>query len=292
MKLFRILAILTVTCTLAACETKSSIEPTSDTTSSDDVQIGDSAGSDAGVDAVANDTASDGGDISQDISQDTVQTPPIYGAYSSNYGGYEEITATMWDETTVVKFDADKRWAVTQNPASDKYNPSQFSKIVWTAPVGGSFYYCTVDYGLATADLAQATTKTFDDSAPDQKGCAGFAWTKLTGTAPIAIAGKYSDDYGDKPIISSRWWDSTWVQQFDNTQRWAIVQSPANDKYTPNKFSKNVWTAPVAGTFYYCTVDYGLDSADLALASTKTADDSAPDKSGCGGFSWTKLTPQ
>ena len=284
MKLFRILCILTLTCALAACETKSSIEPTSDATTGDDAQIGDSTGSDT---ASGNDTAG------TDAGSDTTVAPSIYGTYASVYGGYEAISAAMWNETTVVKWGADKRWAITQNPANDKYDPSKFSKIVWTAPVGGSFYYCTVDYGLASADLAQATTKTADDSSPDTKGCGGFGWTKLTSTAPIAIAGTYSDNFGDKDqVISSRWWGGAWMQQFDNGKRWAITQNASDDKYNPSKFSKNVWTAPVAGSFYYCTVDYGLDSADLAMNTTKTADDSAPDKSGCGGFSWTKMTPQ
>lgn len=261
MKLLRILTICTATIALAACGTTTSSAGASDTAN------GDAGG-------------------------DTSDSAGIYGTYSSNFGGYEEISPAMWNETTIVKLDATARVAITQNPANDKYNPSQFSKTVWTAPAGGSFYYCTVDYGLASADLASASTKTADASAPDSSGCSGFSWTKLTSTAPIAIAGKYNDNFGDKPVISSRWWDATWMQKFDNDKRYAIVQSPADDPYTPSKFSKNVWTAPVAGTFYFCTVDYGLDTADLAEATTKTADDSAPDTAGCGGFAWTKLTPQ
>ena len=297
MKLFRILTIVITTCALAACEPKSSVEGGSDAAQSgNDAQTGDTAGGDAtSADASGNDTVAadaSGGDIAADAGGDVVATPGIYGTYSSAFGGYEEVSATAWDEMTIVKLDAAARIAITQNPADDPYNPSKFNKIVWTTPKGGSFYYCYVDYGLATADLASATTKTADDSAPDTKGCGGFSWTKLTATAPIAIAGKYNDNFGGKSIVSSRWWDTASMQKFDSTLRWAITQNAANDPYNPSKFAKVVWTAPTAGSFYTCMVDYGLDSADLAMATTKTADDSAPDKSGCGGFSWTKLTPQ
>ena len=40
-------------------------------------------------------------------------------------------------------------------------------------------------------------------------------------------------------------------------------------------------------------VDYGKDTADLAEASTLTADDSKPSEGGCGGnFPWTQMSKQ
>jgi hypothetical protein len=60
------------------------------------------------------------------------------------------------------------------------FNPSKFNRFVWTAITGGSFYYCTVDFGLATLNDALASTKTADDSDPDASGCGGFSWTKLS----------------------------------------------------------------------------------------------------------------
>ncbi len=266
MSLFRNLLICVMFCLLAAC--------------------GSTAASTGGSDDATS------GDSSSDGSGDTAGGLTIAGVWSSTFGGYSEISTTAWDDATIVKLDAAGRTAIVQNPATAKYNPSQFSKLAWTAPASGSFYYCTVDYGLATAELASATTKTADDSAPDKSGCGGFPWTKLTAAAPIAIAGKYNDNFGGKSVISSRYWDASWLYQFDNTKRFAILQAAADDKYNPSKFSKVLWTAPASGSFYSCTIDYGLDSAALALASTLTADDSAPDKSGCAGFSWTTLTPQ
>lgn len=251
-------------------------------------------------DTSSGDTSADGGDTSMgsDVSSgdssgsDTSSGAVISGTYASNFGGYEIISETTWNEMSISKIDLSARFGITKNSPTDKYNPAKFNKIVWTAPASGSFYYCLVDYGLASADLAEKTSKSADASTPDKSGCGGFSWTKLTSTDAIAIAGKYNDNFGGKSVISSRYWDTAWMQKYDNAKRVAITQNSADDKYNPSKFSKVVWTAPTAGSFYTCMVDYGLDSADLAENSTKTADDSAPDKSGCGGFSWTKMTPQ
>ena len=250
----------------------------------------------SGADSLAPDTIAK--DVaSQDVASQDVTTAPvsIIGTWSSNFGGYEEITDKSWNDMVMTKFDGMTRIAITQNPASDKYNPSKFNKIVFTAPKDGSFYYCYVDYGKDTAALAEASTLTADDSAPDTKGCGGFSWTKLTKADPIAIAGTWKNNFGGNDVISSRSWASMGstmaMSLFDNAKRWAITQNPADDQYNPSKFNRIVWTAPSGGNFYYCMVDYGLDSVALAQATTKTADDSAPDKSGCGGFSWTKLAP-
>ncbi len=223
---------------------------------------------------------------------DTTSSSAIFGVFASGVGGYEEITATTWNEMAIVQLDAGKRFAITQNSATDKYGPSQFNKLVWTAPQNGVFYYCTVDYGLATADLASATTKTADDASPDTKGCGGFPWTKLTATAPLAVVGKYKDNFGGAPVITNRFWEVGWIVNYDNTKRFAITQSPADDKYAPNKFTKLVWTEPSAGGLYICTVAYGKDTQAAAESATETADSAAPEKSGCAGFAWTKLTPQ
>lgn len=277
--MFRLLSMCSLV-VAAACGTTTSSTSTDATTTED-------AGADAGGDAASSDATG------ADAAGDTVgQGVALHGVWSTNFGGYSEISEQKWDDATVHTWNLDGRWAVTQNPANDQYNPSKFNRMVWTAPVGDSVYVCTVAYGLGTAQLALDSTATADATAPDASGCGGFAWTKLTKTDPIAVAGSYTDGFGGKSTITSRFWDVGWIAKFDNTMRFAITQSPADDKYTPSKFTKLVWTAPVGGTFYTCMVDYGLDSAALAEATTKTADDAAPDKSGCGGFSWTKMTPQ
>ena len=69
----------------------------------------------------------------------------------------------------------------------------------------------------------------------------------------------------------------------------AVVQLPEDDEFNPNKYSRYVWTEPTNESFYYCTVDFGLETLDEALMSTTQADPSDPETGGCGGFAWTKL---
>jgi hypothetical protein len=59
------------------------------------------------------------------------------------------------------------------------FNPDTYDRTVWTDLEGGSFYFCTIDYGLDTAEEAEASTTPFDASDPEN-GCGGFPWTKLT----------------------------------------------------------------------------------------------------------------
>ena len=214
----------------------------------------------------------------------------ILGTWASDFGGYEELTSTAWDDATILEYDNAARVAYTQNPANDAYDPSKFNKIVWTSPSAGSFYYCWVDYGLDDLASAKASTKVADASSPDTSGCGGFAWTKLTRVDPIEIRGTWNSNFGGTETISSRKWNDATVQMFDNAANVAFTQNPVDAQYDPSKFSKLVWTEPTAGSFYYCTVDFGLDSLAAAQASTKTADSSQPDTGGCGGFSWTKLS--
>jgi hypothetical protein len=84
--------------------------------------------------------------------------------------------------------------------------------------------------------------------------------------------------FGDgDPVTSS-------IETFDNDENYLVYSGP------DGKYSRIVWTEIDGDSFYDCTVDFGLDTLDAALASEKTADDSDPDNAGCGGFPWTKLT--
>ena len=52
--------------------------------------------------------------------------------------------------------------------------------IVWTEIDGDSFFYCTVDFGLDSAEDAENTAMSADDTDPENDGCGGFSWTVLT----------------------------------------------------------------------------------------------------------------
>jgi hypothetical protein len=161
--------------------------------------------------------------------------------------------------------------------------------VVWTAPAADGFYYCTLVYGKDSADEAASATEVADPSAPEQGGCNGFSWTRLSPT--IEVEGRWHGNFGGVTAIDSDTWGGAPIARYDNTLNLAITQNSPTATYNPGKFNRLVWTEPAAGKFYYCTIDFGLDTAAAALASTKVADATDPAKSGCGGFSWTEYGP-
>ena len=214
----------------------------------------------------------------------------LVGVWGSNFGTTLAITETMWGAQSIVAFDNDANFAITQNPADDPWNPSKFSKLVWTEPSGGTLHYCSVDFGKDTAEAAMATTNTADPANPGASGCGGFAWTMLV--PGIEIGGNWADNYGGTPSVSHAAWGTQTVVEFDNAANSAVTQNASDDMWNPSKFNKVVWTEMRDGTFFYCTVDFGKDTAAEAEASTNTADDTDPGNSGCGGmFAWTQMLP-
>ncbi len=223
----------------------------------------------------------------------------IAGVWESAFGGNETLSDTAWATpygvASVAKFDNDKRWVITQNSKDDKFNPNTFSKVVWTAPKTetkdgfalSSIYVCTVDFGLATADLAEATTKTADDSDPAKSGCGSFGWTQLSA---VEVAGTWKTNFGSEEQINRQAWGFAWLRAFTNGKNVAYTQNPEDAKYGPSTFNKLTWTTTKDGKWFYCTVDFGLKSLADAQKSTKEADATDPAKSGCGGFSWTEMS--
>ena len=129
------------------------------------------------------------------------------------------------------------------------------------------------------------------DNGDASADAAGSAADALRGPQ-IEVAGTWTSSFGEETITSASWASSmvtAAVVEFDNDGNGAITQNPADADYAPEKFNKLVWTDPSGDTFYYCTVDFGLDTAEAAKATTKTADDKDPEKSGCGDYGWTKL---
>lgn len=108
------------------------------------------------------------------------ETIEVAGRWASNFGGFETITSTSWGGFEIIEFDNLTNFAVTQNPADAAFFPSKYNKYVWTEPAGGAFFYCTVDFGLDTADQARTSTQTADASDPSTTGCGSFPWTQLS----------------------------------------------------------------------------------------------------------------
>ncbi len=119
-----------------------------------------------------------------------------------------------------------------------------------------------------------------------------------TTNATIELVGSWTDAFGTVETITATDWNAkgsgfeskTSIVEHDNGANWAITQSSKDEAYNPDKFSKRIWKEPKDGVLYYCTVVFAQDTAELAKATTLTADDSDLDGKGCGGFPWSKLT--
>lgn len=211
----------------------------------------------------------------------------LLGTWDNAFGSDEVISATKWNSATIVEVDNTANVAITQSPADDMFTANKFSRVVWTEIAEDSFHYCITDFGKDSADAARSSVIVPDASAPDEKGCGGFSWTRAF--KPIEVHGTFRSSFGGMETVTSTAWSGLAIRRFSNETNYAVVQSPPSDPFTPNKYSKLVWTEPSASGFWYCTVDFGKDTLAGALTSTKTADASSPDMTGCGGFSWTHL---
>ncbi|MFT7620880.1 MAG: hypothetical protein ACI9WU_000039 [Myxococcota bacterium] len=229
----------------------------------------------------------------------------VGGVYATGFGGMEKVTSFMWHFgwaiNAVTDYDNDANWALLQAPEDDAFNPSKFSKVVWTETEAGSststagaLWYCTITFGHDTAEAALADETIADPADPATSGCGGFGWTRLIPT--LEIAGTWHSSFGGNETISADSWMSPFLTTamiaWDNDANWAITQNPADAEFAPNTFAKQVWTQPEAdGAFWYCTVAFGLASADEAIADPTAADATDPATTGCGGFGWTRLAP-
>lgn len=108
--------------------------------------------------------------------------------------------------------------------------------------------------------------------------------------ADIEIAGSWESNFGSAEEIDGASWSGAHLVEFDNCENEAITQNPDDAEFSPGLYNRLVWTEPSDGTFYYCTVSFNLDSLEAARASTSTADASDPETTGCGDFSWTRLS--
>ena len=108
----------------------------------------------------------------------------LIGTWSTNFGGIETITSTSWDfgfvVSALIEVDQDNNVVISQNPSDAAFNADKFSRIEYTEPANDSFFYCTVAFGLDSAEEARTSTQTADATDPSTGGCGGFTWTELT----------------------------------------------------------------------------------------------------------------
>jgi len=123
----------------------------------------------------------------------------VAGTWTTNFGSTLEITSDTW--TSIGNM-------TTENPIASYDNcenrvvygaDSNFSKIVWTEPSGGEFYYCTVAFEEESAEAARQAEVNADLENPEQEGSCGegFAFTRATEGSTSPDAGMTDAAMGD-----------------------------------------------------------------------------------------------
>ena len=151
-------------------------------------------------------------------------------------------------------------------------------------------YFRFVRFGIVLSSLlAVACGDGEDDVGGKAKSCPAVA------DDGIEITGDWVSNFGGTESIDSTTWGEAAVTEFDNDENFAVTQNADDAEFSPGLFNRLVWTERDPDddcSFYYCWVSIGRDSAADARDSDDTADASDPETTGCGGFPWTKLTPE
>ncbi|MFV8755525.1 hypothetical protein ACNOYE_33670 [Nannocystaceae bacterium ST9] len=112
-----------------------------------------------------------------------------------------------------------------------------------------------------------------------------------TGEEAPAIAGTYTDEWGDTHTIDASTWTNGagvfHVDQWDDEAMWLVAQNDEANMYSPSLWSRFDWVWS-ADDLYYCQSVFDGATVEVALAGSANRDDIML---GCGGFAWTNLTP-
>ncbi len=228
----------------------------------------------------------------------------IAGTYLDDFGGTQRVSDTEWRSGEalfqVVDWSNEERWLIARNDPDNDYNAGAYSRFEWKLE-GELAYYCHSVYDADSASEARAAPRAASDDL--EHGCSGFSWSALES---IEIEGAYEDNYGGSHVISASAWATDYAVfhflEFSNEGDWAVVENDCDNSYFPGAFSRFDWawsedgelgTAGAGGasqarpSFYYCQTGYDLPSPDEARALA--AADSRDLRTGCNGFSWTRL---
>ena len=255
----------------------------------------------------------------------TRYTNPLAGSWTSDWGTAFTISDHVWHESsswgssTYTILGYTPTYLIVQNPSTDAYNPSLWSKIEFhnrVASVG--FRYCTTVYDAATWAAAYSTaTTTIYNTSNAAAGCNGFGHTIVTARPPpppppvanmhpfsdacssdrLPIAGRWMDNFGTSFVINGTMWLqlASWgssmyrVTQFTST--YAIMQNPANDAYNPSLWTKAEFHNLPGGSVGMCMTVYNAATEAAALAAnTATVYNTSNPTSGCNGFGHTVMT--
>ncbi|RAL21536.1 hypothetical protein DL240_11810 [Lujinxingia litoralis] len=122
----------------------------------------------------------EGAECEQNDNQD--QGIEVAGEWATNFGYDETITEETWGMMLLTEYDNEADFAITQNTSDAEFGADRYNVVVWTPVVDDSFYYCMVAFDLETVEDARAIDRSADADAsdPENGGCGGFAWTKMT----------------------------------------------------------------------------------------------------------------
>ena len=127
-------------------------------------------------------------------------------------------------------------------------------------------------------------------------GAVLFLFTACAGEqGPLEIIGVYSDGYSIHTITDAGWemdfgsgLSLFHVLSYDNISDTLVAHNDTANTFNPGLYSRFDWLYS-GGALYYCQSAYAAASEQEALAASADAGDLA---AGCGGFSWSLLTPQ
>lgn len=149
---------------------------------------------------------------------------------------------------------------------------------------------------LACCLLLAACTDDDGGDAVDGETDTGATEDAETGTdtgdaMSLAIAGSYTDDFGDAHTIGETSWDngagSFAISEYDNEAMFLIAQNASTNEFSPDLWSRFDWLFD-GEQLYYCQSVYDGATPEDAIAGS--ADAGSLDM-GCAGFAWSMLTP-
>ncbi len=229
------------------------------------------------------------------------ELPSLAWQWTDSYDGVHTITRRSWSsfgsvfEIVNVEEGRDSGSYIARNDDDNAYFPGLWSRFDWTVDADGQAWYCQQAYAEASYDDAAAFPAA-DDSDPATGGCGlppfSFSWSPLF-PVPFDFAGEYLDEWGTSHMIDSSSWATDWglwhVTEVRPLDGWLVAQNDESNAYYPGLWSRFDWTVQPDGT-YYCQTTFDSVS-EAAAAAAEPPDASDPAAGGCGGFSWTNLTP-
>jgi hypothetical protein len=113
----------------------------------------------------------------------------------------------------------------------------------------------------------------------------------------VDIAGTYADEYDQTHVVGDTEWTISAMDYsssfayvtVNNEERYIIAQNSVENDFSGGLFSRLDWFFDAEGSLRFCTCAYDAQTPEIALACESDAQDLS---AGCGGFSWSLLTPQ